>query len=335
MESETKDASVLDPITPAVGRVKRMLFWPFTVRKWLVVAFIAWLVQLGLGNAWLLSKVFNFDSPKMSYEDLLNIAQDYEHWLAENLPDLQQRLTDAIEKFMPLLIGLAIGGAILSLVCVWIRSRSHFLFLNSIARNEARLADPWRAYSPQGNSLFLFRLSLAVLSTLTWLPLIGVVFHQFYQMIMGLTVDPNRLWICLICAMASGFIGLIFVVVNKLTNDFVTPIMAIHGLRCRAAWKEFRSLFSRRWGAFIIYLLFQILLQGALGVLALLAIPLTCGMVSIPFIGALILLPLLIFNRAYSLYYLAQFGDDYDIFMENAHTDEEPEIDLGEADFVD
>jgi hypothetical protein len=334
MESEEKDVSVLDPITPAVGRVKLMLFGPFSFKKWLLVAFLAWLVQLSLGNAWLLSQVFSVDLPQMSYEDILDFNQDYERWLTENLPILDERIADALEQFLPLMIGLAIGGAILSLVCIWIRSRSHFLFLNSIAQNESRLAEPWRAYGPQGNSLFLFRLSLVVLSTLTWLPLVGVIFYQFYQMIMAAMVDWDRIWICLLCALVSGFFGLIFGVINKLTNDFVTPIMAIRGLRCRAAWGEFRSLFARRWGTFIIYLLFQILLQGALGIFALLAIPLTCGLVSIPFVGVLILLPLLIFNRAYSLYYLALFGDEYDIFTGGAHPDDDREIDLGEADFV-
>ena len=35
---------------------------------------------------------------------------------------------------------------------------------------------------------------------------------------------------------------------------------------------------------------------------------------AIPYIGTVLLLPVLVFTRAYSLHFLAQFGPDYDVF---------------------
>jgi hypothetical protein len=34
----------------------------------------------------------------------------------------------------------------------------------------------------------------------------------------------------------------------------------------------------------------------------------------IPFLGTVLLLPVHVFRRAYSLHYLAQYGEEYDVF---------------------
>jgi hypothetical protein len=34
----------------------------------------------------------------------------------------------------------------------------------------------------------------------------------------------------------------------------------------------------------------------------------------IPFLGTVLLLPILVFKRSYSLYYLAQYGEQFDVF---------------------
>ena len=35
----------------------------------------------------------------------------------------------------------------------------------------------------------------------------------------------------------------------------------------------------------------------------------------IPFVGAIVLLPVTVFKRSYSLYYLAQYGQELDVFF--------------------
>jgi hypothetical protein len=42
--------SVVDPITPAINRVKLMLFQPFDIGKWFIIGFCAWLAYLGSGG---------------------------------------------------------------------------------------------------------------------------------------------------------------------------------------------------------------------------------------------------------------------------------------------
>ena len=83
-------------------------------------------------------------------------------------------------------------------------------------------------------------------------------------------------------------------------------------------WKEFISLLAVNVGNFALYLLFQIVLSMAIGVLVLCAILVTCCVagcvMAIPYLGAVLLLPVSTFKRSYSLHYLAQYGPEYNVF---------------------
>ena len=46
-----REISVAEPVSPALERVKRILFQPFDLGKWFVIGFCAWLAQLGEGGA--------------------------------------------------------------------------------------------------------------------------------------------------------------------------------------------------------------------------------------------------------------------------------------------
>jgi hypothetical protein len=113
-------------------------------------------------------------------------------------------------------------------------------------------------------------------------------------------------------------IGSFFALLRKLTMDFVVPIMYLRGSRCFAAWREFLQLLGPNAGEFALYILFQIILAIAIGVLILAAVLVTCCIAGcvmiIPYVGTVLLLPVLVFKRAYSLYYLAQYGHVCNVF---------------------
>jgi hypothetical protein len=56
----------------------------------------------------------------------------------------------------------------------------------------------------------------------------------------------------------------------------------------------------------------------AIGVLVLLAVLLTCCiagcLMALPYVGTVLLWPVLVFKRAYPFYYLARFGPQYNVF---------------------
>ena len=41
-------------------------------------------------------------------------------------------------------------------------------------------------------------------------------------------------------------------------------------------------------------------------------------LMALPYLGTVLLLPVLVFNRAYALHYLAQFGPTFDVFAPTA-----------------
>ena len=59
----------------------------------------------------------------------------------------------------------------------------------------------------------------------------------------------------------------------------------------------------------------KLVLVFAGGIVAVLATCLTCCLVSLPYIGTVILLPILVFLRCYTLYFLEQFGEPWRIFV--------------------
>ena len=91
-----------------------------------------------------------------------------------------------------------------------------------------------------------------------------------------------------------------------------------------AAWGEFQQgLLADRLGLFVLYLLFKILIAFAIGILAILVFCATCCLAAVPYLGTVILLPLFVFHRAYSLYFLEQFGPAWQVFIEEVQSLEE------------
>jgi UPF0716 family protein affecting phage T7 exclusion len=83
--------------------------------------------------------------------------------------------------------------------------------------------------------------------------------------------------------------------------------------------------------AFVRYFLVMILLGIAVGILILLAGVLTCCIgflvMALPYIGAVVLLPVLIWQRLYGVEFLAQFGDEFNLYVESQEEDESQDED--------
>jgi hypothetical protein len=65
------------------------------------------------------------------------------------------------------------------------------------------------------------------------------------------------------------------------------------------------------------------------GTCILILIPLTCCLLgcalAVPYLGTVALLPMLVFFRLYTVYYLEQFGPEYRIKTDSGFAAEEPE----------
>lgn len=304
-----KEISVAEPISPALERVKTMLFKPFDLGKWFVIGFCAWLAYLGEGGG-TVNFHYNMNFGNHSHEN----AADFRHGLEQAWSYVLNHLYWIIPvAALVLLLCLALG-----VLFLWLNCRGKFMFLHCVALDKAEVVEPWNKFEREGNSLFWFRLVLGLIGAVLTLPLLVTIAVLILRMILRGEPDMGGIVTAAGLALAFFAVAIVFAIIKKFTTDFVVPIMFLRGGKCWAAWKEFYGLLSANPGQFTLYILFQIVLSMAIGVLVLLAILLTCCiagcLMMLPYLGTVVLLPVLVFKRAYPLYYLAQFGPQYDAF---------------------
>jgi hypothetical protein len=126
-------------------------------------------------------------------------------------------------------------------------------------------------------------------------------------------IHRDQLNIYLISAIAAWvFIILLLVLVWALIANFMTPVM--YRRRCRAyeAFRAVTTLIAANPGEILLYCLFLIVLALATAIVACLVTCATCCIAAIPYIGTVILLPVFVLLRSFSLLFLRQFGPDYD-----------------------
>ncbi|HTX66232.1 MAG TPA: hypothetical protein VMD31_10715 [Opitutaceae bacterium] len=298
--------SVLAPVDLALERTKVILFRPFDAAKWFTIAFGAWLAGLGRGG-------FNFNFNFGQQRRQVNSEQ-----FRQALGHVHDYVLDHLYWIVPAAIVLALLVLTAAIVFTWLRSRGAFMFLHCVARNRAEIAEPWKKFRAEANSLFVFRLVVALVSLAVFLPLLAAAGYRLYVMFRRDAWDSAATWN--LVGLGLGFLGaaLLFGLVHKLTNDFVVPVMALRRTTCLAGWAEFGGLLAAHPLQFFVYLLFQIVIGLAIVLLVVLGVLLTCCLAGcilmLPYLGTVLLLPVLVFCRAYSLHYLAQYGRPYDAF---------------------
>ena len=257
-----------------------------------MIGFAAWLANLGGGG-------FNYQ---------YNRREDV------------QKLNETISQIShPILVtGICV---LISLVLVliilfaWLRARGGFMFIDCIVKNRGAVAEPWREFRREGNSYFLFSLVVGIcfliLAALLSLPLIILAIKGRYY----LYLHRDRLDLYVISLIAAWiFVMLLLVFVWALIANFMTAVM--YRRRCRAyeAFRTVTRLIAANPGEILLYCLFLIVLALASAIVGCLVTCATCCIAAIPYIGTVILLPVFVLLRSFSLLFLRQFGPDYDVW---------------------
>jgi hypothetical protein len=219
---------------------------------------------------------------------------------------------------LPLAVTLVFIALAVGVLFLWLSSRGRFMFLHCVVLDKAEISEPWKRFAREANSLFWFRLVVGLIGLCLVVPLLVLAGVTVYQML-----SRNTPWILSVGQLVgAGFVvlglAIVLMLVEKLTTDFVVPIMFLRSTGCIAAWRELLGLMSTNAGRFVLFLLFQIVLGVVIGALVLGIVLATCCVAGclllIPFLGTVVLLPILVFKRSYSLHYLAQYGGTYDVF---------------------
>jgi hypothetical protein len=298
--------SVTLPVGQAMDRVKKVLFQPFDMGRWFVIGFCAWLACLGEGAG--AASGFNHGGHHGHGA----------HSVREGFEQARDYVMHNIAWIAPLAIALILVSLSIWLIVLWLSSRGRFMFLHCVALNTAEVRVPWVRFAPQANSLFLFRLVVSLISLVVMLPLVGGLLLVVMRMVFREAVSPGGLLLAVALAFVIMAVGIVFWIIGRLTKDFVVPLQFLRGCRCLDAWRELRDLWRGNLGNLVLYFLFRIVLAIAIAVVVVGVVLVTCCiagcLLALPYLGTVFLLPILVFERAYSLHYLEQFGPDYCVF---------------------
>ena len=283
---------IFKPFGDAFELMKKILFQPFDLKKWLVIGFAAWLANLGAGGG----GGGNFNYPDKRRGDVTK--------LNETISQIPQ----------PILI-----AAICILVCVvlllivlvaWLRARGRFIFVDCIVRNRAAIVEPWKEFRAEGNSFFLFSL-LVVLALVGVMVIAGLVLIVPFIPWHGQAQPGVAFWIGLSLFV---FVAVCLAFVWALASQLMVPIMYRQRCLARLAFARAVDLVASYPGPILLYVLFLLLLGVATVMISCAVICATCCIAAIPYVGTVILLPIPAMLGAFSLLFLRQFGPDYDVW---------------------
>lgn len=322
----------LDIIHASYEWTKTVLFRPFSLKKWIFLCIIAILAGEFSGCN------ININIPKKQ-----GVAQQIG---IETFKNIHQ-----YKCFIPMIVILALIGLSLIILLLWLYSRFSFIFLNSVVKNDASIKGPFRENKNTGNSFFkwniLFLASIFSIFLLMIIILVGGIFITKNLSFIW-KISLSLLWGLIIVCVVILIIILIVIV-----RDLVLPIMFKHRIGIIGGWRVVLPIIKMEKLNFTKYILiklglriitaiiiglismaviFSLLIQfGVLGGILYslsLAMPITirCGyyiflillgitaFISIIFLINLLLLPVPVFFRTFSLKFLARVDEKYDLF---------------------
>ena len=283
---------IFKPFGEAFDLMKKILFQPFELKKWLVIGFAAWLANLGAGGG----GIGNFNYP-------------------DNRREGAQKFNEAIGQIpQPVLItGICVLVCVVLLLIVlfaWLRARGRFIFVDCVVRNRAAIVEPWKEFRAQGNSFFLFSL-LVVLALIAVIVIAGLLLIVPF-IPWGDQAQPGvAFWIGLSLFV---FVAVCLAFVWALASQLMVPIMYRQRCPARLAFAQAVDLVTSHPGPILLYVLFLLLLGVAVVMISCAVTCATCCIAAVPYVGTVILLPIPVTLGVFSLLFLRQFGPDYDVW---------------------
>lgn len=300
METTPRKIEIFEPFGAAWDWTRRMLFEPFNLEKWFVVGFAAFLAHLAGGgggggggfNPNQVRQVMRGDMRKVTHDHGFELPQWHSHHA--------------------LGIALCVGLFVLIVVVVfsWLGSRGKFILADCIVRNRAAIVEPWREYRREGDRLFVFTLVVGMLFLLLIAGglapfLIPIVLHHH-------PMQHHPAYALALAAVISMIVlaGIAF----GLISQFLVPVMYRQRCGPLEAFRQIYSLVCGHLGIFILYLLFFIVLGIASAIVGCIAACVTCCIAALPYLGTVILLPISVLLTSFPLFFLRQFGPDFDVW---------------------
>lgn len=293
----------------SIKRTKLILFTPFSLKKWLLITFIALMSgALGGGNFGS-SDNDNSEQPEKTHPTKTNYAietkipatdrpyyisddgvyqrdlfarQDKDGWFI-NTPSDSNINSRTIHSFFSVLIAIFIIP--FAILLAWLSARFKFIWFNTVVNNDASVVEPFKRYRPEGNSLFKFYLLIALF--------IGV-FIAGIVITAPLTLNPQtNLLNFIILILIILIILALLIILSVYIDHFVVTIMAMDHCGIKGAWRKFSDIFRQNQKELALYILLLIGL-GIVSVIISFIVMFVCAII-------LLISGLIIFGISYGL----------------------------------
>jgi len=255
--------SATDAIVPALHNVKRVLVSPFSMRKWLKLALIAFLAGVvGGGGGGRGSWPSGNGGP-----DFDQVGQQLAAWY--------QAHTGAIIAGA---IGVGIVGLAVFLIMLYVSSVFRFIFMESVITTEMRIRESWHRNKAEGIAYMWWRIGFGLASLLFVALLVGGPVTVLVLLILGpargggfvavggaIVLGLVAIFFALICALVIGL-------TNAMTTDFVLPLMYLRRIGSVAGWRAFWPILCGNKLGFLVYFLLKFAMEIAAGIAGMFAV---------------------------------------------------------------
>ncbi len=290
--STRRAPSAIDALGEAISHMRAKLF-PFSFVGWITLGFVSLLESCGSGSGG--GGLQNRMNGPGSFEDPTQLAESALAWIAAH---------------MILFVSALMAVMVLSLLFMWLRSRTIFVYIDDVASGRFDLVRPWGEHGAHADSFFILSLIVQGAAFILLVLIIGL--GGFF--LLWARASEWGAGAMLMGALPIAFILVLAIllaaVLNMVLRDFVAPLQITRNLGAREAGGVFMSMFAQSPGLFVGYALLKLAVSIAVGLMVAIACVLTCCIGVLPLIHQTLFQPVYYAERAWSLRLLAQMGDD-------------------------
>lgn len=297
-------------LTPAWGRMRDMLFRPFSAGAWFILGFIFFLQSFvdGGGGGRLNQNFGGGGSGGRSGGPGAAGAPD--------VVEMLKSLREIVNKQAASLGILVATGVVVGLIALvgfsWIGTRGQMMAIRNVSRGEASVAQAWHETRDAAFSMFKVRLLLAAIGLGITIPLVVLAVSRTYSLIDAGVTDGETLLVGVLpIVVVLVATSLAFSVVESILRNFVAPLMWRFELGFRDAVARFRELADGNWGPIIGFLLLRFVAALLFGVVDSLVVTCTCCIGGLPVLHQTLLAPWYVFERAWTLYFIESAGPEW------------------------
>ncbi len=271
----------------------REKLFPFNFVGWITLGFVSLLESCGAGSG--TGGVQNPAGSPGSFEDPTQLLESGFAWIAAH---------------MILFVSVLMGAMLVSLLVMWLRSRTIFVYIDDVASGRFDLVRPWNQHGAHADSFFILSLVVQGASFILMVLILGL--GGFFVLWAKANGWANG-------AIALGVIPVAFIfvlsllaagVLNLALRDFVAPLQMVRNVGAKEAGGVFLSMLSANPGLLIGYALLKFVAGIGVTIAVLIACVLTCCIGALPLVHQTLFQPVYYAERAWSLKLLAQMGED-------------------------